>query len=110
MIVFGSGGDVVHLGQGKTEPCPTCERERPFSLILQYSYEHVWYIFAFVSKKQYFYVCDICHRGAELDAAQVERELGRVPIPFMRRFGCLVMFALIGLLVLFGALSGGGRR
>src|SRR5205823_1158873 len=74
MIIFGSGGDVVHLGPVGTQPCPNCERERHFSLVLQYSYEHVWFVFAYVSKKQYLYLCDTCNRGWELESAEVEKQ------------------------------------
>ena len=102
MIIFGSGGDVVPLGQTETRYCPVCERERTFSLVLHYRFSHVYYLFGMVEKRQYFEVCDVCNRGEKLDRKEIERQLGRVPIPFMRRFGCLVAILL---LVLFGVIS-----
>lgn len=101
MLVFGTKSDTVRLSQVEPRHCQTCERERPFSLVLHYTYEHLWFIFAYVSKKQYMLLCDYCSQGQELEADQVEEQLGRVPIPFMHRFGCVVLLFLIGLMTLY---------
>ncbi|MEZ6143302.1 MAG: hypothetical protein R3B84_22270 [Zavarzinella sp.] len=69
--------------------------------MLQYEYAHIWYVFAFVNKKRYFYVCEVCQRGVELDKKEIEAKLEKIPIPSMHRFGCLVLIAIIALIILF---------
>lgn len=86
-IVWGGGGDSVDLGNVKRCHCATCERVRPFKVLLQYRYAHVYWIFAWVSEKKYMLVCDICHRGWALKTEEVEKSFSKHPIPFMRRYG-----------------------
>jgi hypothetical protein len=86
-IIWGSGGDSVNLGVSEHKHCQTCQQQRPFKTILQYRYAHLYWIFAWVTWKQYSLLCDICDRGWTLDTADVEKTLARHPIPFMRRWG-----------------------
>jgi hypothetical protein len=109
MLVWGSKGVVADLGAQSTQACPTCERERPFKLALQYKLHHVWYLFKWVSNKQYMLLCDVCQRGAKLDAKQVEAKLQKNPIPFGSRFGWAFLVALIGIAIAFGAVEGEQR-
>ena len=90
MIVWGSGGDIVEVQSEGKQECPNCECKRRFSLLLRYEYTHVYFIFAFVTSRQYFVTCDVCNQGYKVKRKDVEAELERIPIPFMRRFGCLV--------------------
>lgn len=102
MLIWGSKGEVSDLGVQCSQHCPTCERERPFKLMLQYKVHHIWYLFKWVTQKQYMLVCDVCQRGAKLDAKEVEGKLTKHPIPFLSRFGWTF---LVGLLVLGGVVS-----
>ena len=102
MIIWGSGGKVVNCGSAGSHHCEVCEKERQFNLILQYRYWGVYWIFNFITEKQYLLLCDICSRGWELNNEEVESDLEKVPIPFMRRYGCLT---LIGGIVAIGIIS-----
>lgn len=105
MIVWGSGNDRVDLGTVEKRHCEVCERERPFSIILQYRYWGVYWVFNFVTAKQYLLACDVCGKGWELEAAKVESELDKVPVPFMRRYGLLSFAGVIVLILLIGSLG-----
>lgn len=104
MIAWGSKSGVVDLGQQQSRHCPACEKERNFRLMLQYKVRHVWYVFKWVSDKQYAMVCDVCHRGEKLATQAVEATLGspRIPTASSRAwmaavavFVCVVAYALV---------------
>jgi hypothetical protein len=106
MIFWTRGGDVVNLGEISKEECPTCEKERTFNLLITYRYFCLYWIFGFITKKQYMMCCDICDRGVELENAKIDAFLKEQavdhPIPFMKRYGILVFVAGIILLLAFG--------
>lgn len=101
MIVWGTGRNIINLGRLESRRCDTCERERPFNLILQYRYFGLYWVFNMVTERKYMLLCDICSRGWELNIKEVQKSLKRVPIPFMHRYGCLLLAAVpIGLVLL----------
>jgi hypothetical protein len=107
MIIWGSGGDVVNLGVLETRHCEVCEKDRPFKIILQYRYWGLYWIFNVVTKKNYLLICDVCSRGWEIDAGKLEPQLTTVPIPFMRRYGILILIGIFGIIFLLAFLSDG---
>jgi hypothetical protein len=104
MIIWGSGGGGSELGDAQVQHCQTCEKERPFKLFLQYRYAHLYYL-RWVTEKKYHLACDVCRRGWELAANDVEPKLSKHPIPFMTRFGWAFLVGGIVLIVLFANLS-----
>ena len=100
MIIWGSGGNGADLGLVEHRSCSTCEKERPFKLILRYRYAHLYYL-RWVTKKTYTLACDICHHGWVLNAADVESKLAKNPIPFMTRYGWSFLVGVPVTLVLF---------
>ncbi|MFC0154357.1 hypothetical protein ACFFJ4_12220 [Xanthomonas dyei] len=105
MIIWGSGGDVIALGAADGAHCDQCAQQRSFRNVLHYRYAHLWYIFSWVTKKQYLRVCDGCNHSTLLDTKTFEASQGKPPIPAYRRFGGLVLLGLIAILVVFGAYS-----
>ncbi len=105
MIVWGSGGDVVQLGAAGQGQCQSCERERNFRNVLAYRYAHVWYLFSWVTQKQYMTVCEACNRGFQHDSKTFEAKLGKSPIPFYRRYGGLALLGLIGIVIVAAIIS-----
>jgi len=109
MLIWGSKGEVAELGVQDTRACPTCEKERPFKLALQYKVHHIWYLFKWVTQKQYMLVCDVCHRGAVLPAKEVEPKLAKNPIPVLSRYGWVLLVALIASVGVFSSFEGQER-
>lgn len=103
VFIWGSGSETKDLGIVETKRCSTCEKDRPFKLFLHYKYSHIGYVFSQVSEKKYLLLCDVCHRGVELDAKEVEQKLVKNPIPFHRRYGWTFLVGLIVLWVVFAA-------
>jgi hypothetical protein len=109
MIVWGKKGHIANLGSHGTKHCAVCEKERPFHLMLQYTVHHIWYVFRWVTGKQYGTVCEVCQRGDKLDTKAVESNLQKSPIPFGARWGWAFLAGMIAILAVFGALDDSGR-
>ncbi len=108
MWLWGEGRDVIELGTGLRADCRHCARAQPFRNVLVYRYLHVWFLFCWVTHKRYVAVCEGCRRGREHDTRTFERTLARSPIPFYRRFGGLVLLAM--LLLVLAAVVAADRR
>ncbi|HYW49422.1 MAG TPA: hypothetical protein VE861_02385 [Gemmatimonadaceae bacterium] len=94
MLIWGSKGVFTELGAQHARHCPTCERDRPFLLVVQYKVHHIWYLFRWTTGKQYFVLCDVCRRGEPRDAALVEATLPSHPIPVFARYGWTLLAGL----------------
>ncbi len=103
MIFWGSGREIVHLGW--LPPAHCCNTERPFSFVLQYDFGHLYFLFGYVKHREYLRICDCCGQTQLLETAAVEYDLGHVPIPFMRRFGCLVLIVLVFVVMIWELLG-----
>lgn len=77
--------------------------------MLQYTVRHIWYVFKWVTGKQYAVVCDVCQRGDKLDAKVVEAKLTKSPIPFGTRWGWAFLAGMIAIAAVFGALDDSNR-
>jgi hypothetical protein len=99
MIIWGSRGKSLDLGFVGTEHCVTCEKPRPFHLYLQYRYGHLYWIFRAVTRKEYLKACEVCHRGVKLDTKQTEATFQKHPIPFVDRFGLLLVGVAVVLVI-----------
>jgi hypothetical protein len=95
MLIWGSKGETVDLGHVENRHCETCGTNRPFRVILQYTSRHFWYVFRWVTNKRYLFLCDICSRGTELDAAKIEATLDKNPISWFERYSWTVLVALM---------------
>lgn len=102
MIVWGSKGEVSVLEANEHKHCPVCEKERTFLVQLHYKVNHIWYLFKWVTSKQYVKVCEVCQRGEKLAASAVEAKFGKPAIPFMARWSWAFLLALV---VMFGVLG-----
>jgi hypothetical protein len=54
----------------------TCERPRPFQLVLHYRIFHLYWILRAVTSRRYVRMCTVCSRGPEVDRAYAESGLG----------------------------------
>lgn len=105
LIIWGSGGDSIDLGTSpQKQYCSCCEQERSFRTLLQYRFAHLYYIFSWTTKKNYYHLCEVCQRGWELNAQEVEKALGKNPIPFLRRSGWMLLAVPVVLIILLGLL------
>lgn len=102
MLVWGSRSETKDLGIVDNRRCDSCEKERPFRVILQYKWSHLYWIFGQVSEKRYSMICESCQKGWDLNTDQVEAKLVTNPIPVSRRLGWVVpALAFLALLLWF---------
>ena len=102
-LLWGSRPRSLDLGPAGVHRCPNCGLDRPFKRVVEYQFNHLYYVLGFVSAKRYRSICTVCGQGDVVDTALAEQELGGNPIPKVDRFGCLAGVA--GLLALVLALA-----
>ena len=93
MFLIGQGERTVVVGPAEPRDCPRCGEETDFVPQLKYSYGQFDVVFGFVYDKRYQLACPKCHHGWLLDTDIMERNLGRVPIPFHLRHGVPILVA-----------------
>jgi len=97
MIIFGQISEHLRLGPTNSRACPACRQEQPFSLLLEYDYAHLYYLFGFVTRRRFRVACDRCGnvwKASEKEIAEA-RPLARGAVPFLHRWGCLVFIVLV---------------
>jgi hypothetical protein len=109
MLIWGSRSESKDLGPVETKACPTCERERPFHLIAQYRLHHIWYLFKWVSQKEYLQLCEVCRRGTAVDKSSPLMAQAKGAIPAFHRYSWAIIPALIGVAAIFGMMESGDR-
>ena len=105
MLIWGSGGKTVEaVRDGGVAPCPVCQGNQPFRIMLTYKYAHLWYLFSFITSRQYVRQCTRCNNGQVVEQRAIADRLGKTdPVPFMRRRGWLVG---LGALAVAGSAAG----
>lgn len=105
--IFGSTDKSVTVRSTGAKRCPTCNANQPHNLICHYKVFHICWFSCHIIKRTYRDECSACHRGPELDTAEVERTLTRRVIPLMDRIGLLLFgYCVVLLGLLLGLLSG----
>ncbi|MBI2956853.1 MAG: hypothetical protein HYY26_06045 [Acidobacteria bacterium] len=105
IVVWGSGGNAINLGAVESRRCPFCREDLPFNLFLQYRYWGLYWIFNLVTEKNYLLLCDRCGKGWELEKDKVQAALTGDPIPFMHRYGLLLLVGMIVAVIVFFAVT-----
>ncbi len=105
MIIWGSRGKSIDLGETGEKQCPTCEKVRKYRHVLQYRYGHLYYIFGFVTHEQHAEVCEVCSRGSVIPKAEAKAKLQKNPIPFIHRLGWTLFIGLIALIIVAANLA-----
>jgi hypothetical protein len=91
MIIFGSSSKSTIVRSSGVKRCPSCNANQPHNVVCRYDIFHIYWIFAHTTKKTYRDECSVCQRGVDLNAAEVEKSLTQPSIPFMDRFGILIL-------------------
>jgi hypothetical protein len=94
MLIWGSRGESKDLGPIETRACPTCEKDRPFHLYVNYRLHHIWYLLKWVTQKQYMQLCEVCRRGTEVEKASPLLAKAKGAIPAYHRYSWAILPAL----------------
>lgn len=97
------------MGPVHPQDCEVCQCEQPFRLVLSYRYERVWKVFGNLRGRSYVLVCDVCKTAYRVprDTALRLAKLDREPIPFLHRYGCLLLWIAIFALAAAGVVLEG---
>lgn len=99
--IFSSGTGTINCGTVESQDCDICKRKRRFYIILEYKYWSIYWIFNFLTNKQFSMHCTICGRNWEL-LGDEEPTIKEYPIPMIDRAGCLrgvIIFAIFLVLI-----------
>lgn len=92
MLLWGTGSELVWVGDAGARSCPACQQVCPFRLVLRYGYIHLYFHFGMVTHREFLVVCERCENSFAIgrdeipDAKLLERDL----VPFLHRWGCVV--------------------
>jgi hypothetical protein len=100
MFLIGQGERTVVVGPPEPQHCPMCEEETAFTPQLTYSFGEFDLLFGFTYNKRYQLACPQCNHGWILDTKEMERTLGKVPIPFRLRYGIIIFASLAAAIAL----------
>jgi ribosomal protein S27AE len=106
MIFYGVKEESVWVAEMGQRSCPNCGAWREFSLHLNYTYMHLYWIFGAVVKRKYLVACSACGRGTFVDKDQIGYTLDREPIPFLQRWGFALMLLTILTIITWVIVSG----
>jgi hypothetical protein len=109
-VYFGRREEDMDLGPIHPQDCEVCHRQdQPFRLRLVYRYEHLWFVLGNLRALSYLIVCENCGTRFRIPRATGRKLLlsDRDPIPFLRRYGCLLVFSVSFLALGLGALLAG---
>lgn len=108
MFFWGSGHKTIHQSMTGYFVCPGCGSVNSSSVVVDYDYQHIYWLFKSVKNVRASLVCDSCaHTKGPDDQSKKDlfEKLGGNPIPFMHRFGAHVFVLIIAVLVAFAYLS-----
>ncbi len=96
MIFYGWGRKVLPLAEIGHAPCQKCGETRPFRLLLNYTYMHLYWIFGLVLRRRYLVACSVCSQGFWIKKEEAKRTAPKDPIPFMQTWGLAIL--LLGII------------
>src|SRR5271166_5306648 len=98
MFIWGNGHRSLQFTLEKPKRCEHCGLEGERLLVIEYDYSHIFWVFKGLKNKVSTLICLRCTADEQLDKAGERAafaELGRNPIPFMDRYGAVVLVAII---------------
>jgi hypothetical protein len=110
VIIFGTTGKTAVVRSTGSKRCPSCNANQPHNLVCHYDCFHIYWIFCHTTKRTYRDECSVCHRGVDLNTADVEKTLTQPAIPILDRFGIIFFGAGLLLLVMLIMVSTKGCR
>lgn len=100
ILIWGRRTKSVALAAAGERRCERCGLEREHTFVVDYTLNHLYYIFGFVSGRRVACRCTVCGQAAVEAIAPALELRGRTAIPPLERFGCLGLGVGLAALVL----------
>lgn len=98
-FIWGRGGNRVTAGEATHQTCSTCNDVTQFNTVVDYRFFHLWYLFSFLTSRQYAVVCERCGHGAYITKSEFKQTHHKEKISIIRKWGwlisCLLMVSLV---------------
>ncbi len=105
ILVWGSGEGRSVMGDMPATKCATCGQMSPRTAVVLFKYFHLWYLFSFLTGRDYMTICNSCGGVAELDKAEADANFPSDNIPFLRKRGWMLFVGAILAIVFFVAVG-----
>ena len=107
MFVWGGGHKIIQKDVTYSSVCAGCGRANELSVVVDYDYSHIYWIYKSVKNVKTYLFCQECDHAQEVNdqtESNLFAKLGGNPIPFMDRFGGVVFLLIIagGVLIIAG--------
>lgn len=109
-FIWGTGGGRSDEGNIGIHQCEVCNNQAQFNAAVYYRYFHFWYIFSFLTSRQYIYECSHCSNGYSIKAAEFKKNFPKNHIPFFRKFSWLICLVIIAVLIGMASISSGQHQ
>ncbi|MEO8277293.1 MAG: tetratricopeptide repeat protein [Thermoanaerobaculia bacterium] len=100
VLIWGRRQKSIVLGAAGTTHCERCGAAREYVEVVDYTLNHVYYIFGFVSGRRILRRCTICGSSVPIAADAALEARARAAIPVSERLGCVGLLAGLAALVL----------
>lgn len=110
LLIWGNGSGRSLMGELPEEKCPDCGEKAPRTAFVDFKYWHIWYLFSFLTGREYHTACNACGAVAPYDKTEAKLQFSRDNIPFIRKNGWTVVAGLVALFLAFGAMSSREKR
>lgn len=111
MLIWGSSGKMVPVGDDGTAYCDVCKEKRNFTSFVSYKLRHIWYLVRWSTGLQYHRRCGICHNMFDIaaptatDALSGQAVVAKSPIPFFDRWGWAIAIGAIAAFLGFAVIG-----
>lgn len=105
LLVWGSGDGRAVMGDMPVTKCGTCGEMSPRTAVVVFKYWHVWYLFSFLTGRDYRTICKSCGAVATLDKIDARAAFPKDNIPFMKKKGWMVCAAAVFAFIFIAAIG-----
>lgn len=109
LFVHGTGGGRAVMGDTPAVLCEACGQVAPRAGVVNFRYWHLWYLFSFLTGREYQTVCRACGAIAPMDKAEAKIQFPKDNIPFIRKRGWMLCLGA-AFVLLFGVALGNQRN
>ena len=93
MSFSGSSIITVSLAELGKLPCPYCREPHRFRAFLNYRESHFFWIFGMITSRNYMAACTRCQKGSAIEKNLLPPDADKYPIPFMQKWGLVLLFS-----------------